>query len=503
MRFIYLFIFLFSFAQAQTVQWEVSPTGENMSVLINLSTTPNIGTNPMTTSDTIGVFYQDGTVLKCGGKTAWNGNPSQAISFPAYQDDSGTPATDGFSANDNFIWRVKSGGTTYNANVTYVTSGPFDSIFVVDGFAQISALNVVFSQVLGCTDSNYLEYNPAANTDDGSCATLKVFGCMDTNYLEFNPAANVDNGSCATLKVFGCTDTNYLEYNPAANVDNGSCATLKVFGCMDDDYLEYNASANVDDGSCVTLKVLGCMDSNYVEYNPSANVDDGSCATLKVYGCTDTNYFEFDPLANTDDGSCDSLKVYGCMDPLATNYNANANLDNGSCDYSCPTPKVPVIVKVFPKKGENQNFYVTEDGVTVLTKANSEINDKDSVIYNLCFDANQNIHFQSTNLDSFAIINCGLLVTPSSPNTASFLTWCNPNSVNETEFPINFYQEGNRIYFETNKVWTIEIFNVLGQNVLSQKLNSSDYIDLKNHDGIFVLKVNDGNQSWSKKIIVK
>ena len=83
----------------------------------------------------------------------------------------------------------------------------------------------------GCLDSLYLEYDPQATVDDGSCATPIVIGCTDPNYLEFNVEANTDDGSCVTLIVSGCTDPAYLEFNVEANTDDGSCATLDTTGC--------------------------------------------------------------------------------------------------------------------------------------------------------------------------------------------------------------------------------------------------------------------------------
>ena len=42
-----------------------------------------------------------------------------------------------------------------------------------DGSFEVQLSNgTTFTQVLGCTDPAYLEYNASANTDDGSCATL-------------------------------------------------------------------------------------------------------------------------------------------------------------------------------------------------------------------------------------------------------------------------------------------------------------------------------------------
>ena len=49
----------------------------------------------------------------------------------------------------------------------------------------------------GCTNPDYMEFDPEANDDDGSCLTPIVLGCMDSTYAEFNPAANMDDGSCA------------------------------------------------------------------------------------------------------------------------------------------------------------------------------------------------------------------------------------------------------------------------------------------------------------------
>ncbi|MGB1364686.1 MAG: fibrobacter succinogenes major paralogous domain-containing protein [Flavobacteriales bacterium] len=67
---------------------------------------------------------------------------------------------------------------------------------------------------------------------------------------------------------FGCTDVNFMEYDPDANVNDGSCATPSSPGCIDDGFLEYDPTANVDDGSCLTL--LNCEPGDVVEFNGHA-----------------------------------------------------------------------------------------------------------------------------------------------------------------------------------------------------------------------------------------
>lgn len=122
-------------------------------------------------------------------------------------------------------------------------------ILQTDGSFEVQLGNgTTFTLILGCTDPAYIEYNSAANTDDGSCALL--LGCTDPDYDEYNVAADINDGSCASL--LGCTDPNYTEYNAEASSDDGSCATLVVQGCTDPAFIEYNASANTDDGSCFT-----------------------------------------------------------------------------------------------------------------------------------------------------------------------------------------------------------------------------------------------------------
>ncbi|MFL2563985.1 MAG: hypothetical protein ACJ0QR_02135 [Flavobacteriales bacterium] len=78
------------------------------------------------------------------------------------------------------------------------------------------------------------------------------------------------------VNMVGCTDSTYVEFDPFANVDNGSCLTPIIFGCTDSLASNFNADAMQEDGSC---EYLGCTDSGFAEFDPSANVDDGSCAT--------------------------------------------------------------------------------------------------------------------------------------------------------------------------------------------------------------------------------
>ena len=51
--------------------------------------------------------------------------------------------------------------------------------------------------ILGCTDPLASNYNPDANTDDGTCDyPPQISGCTDPLALNYNPDANIEDCSC-------------------------------------------------------------------------------------------------------------------------------------------------------------------------------------------------------------------------------------------------------------------------------------------------------------------
>ena len=128
--------------------------------------------------------------------------------------------------------------------------------------------------------------------------------------------------------VYGCTDPEASNFNPNANTDDGSCI---YEGCTDENACNYDSSAIINDGSCEYTSCAGCTDDNYLEFDSSATIDDGSCQTLIIFGCTDQSALNYDGDANTDDGSCEYPE--GCTDPNADNYDPSAIEDDGSCIY--------------------------------------------------------------------------------------------------------------------------------------------------------------------------
>jgi len=83
----------------------------------------------------------------------------------------------------------------------------------------------------GCTDPYFLEYDPAAGCDDGSCATEIIFGCLDTLACNFDPAANFH---VAQLCCYGPDDCNGLDVtlvcpDVGVNDDHAADSVFEVF----------------------------------------------------------------------------------------------------------------------------------------------------------------------------------------------------------------------------------------------------------------------------------
>jgi len=79
--------------------------------------------------------------------------------------------------------------------------------------------------------------------------------------------------SCEACPEGGCTDPAYVEFDPYAGYDDGSCLNLVVEGCRYEDATNYNPLANTDDGSCEFDETGGGSDC------PGDLDNDGTVAT--------------------------------------------------------------------------------------------------------------------------------------------------------------------------------------------------------------------------------
>jgi hypothetical protein len=172
-----------------------------------------------------------------------------------------------------------------------------DSEFSFD----LSVNSTCEENVEGCTDSNALNYNPDATSDDGSC--IYEEDCpnlldltMTTELWGYEISWNILQGD--EIVAEGSDYENSTENSEFLCLEDG-CYTLQMFDSYGDGW----------NGGSLTIS-LGD------EILTTGTIDDGEYGVVQ-FGVN---------------SECDE-EILGCMDPEALNYNPEAIFDDGSCEY--------------------------------------------------------------------------------------------------------------------------------------------------------------------------
>ena len=161
-----------------------------------------------------GGYPAAGGALKEAGTTHWSSpntgatNSSGFTALPAGERSFGSAGFNGLGT-DAYFWTSSSSGSAARSIRLYHNDDAL-TISSISSQRGQSIRCIRNPASFGCTDINYLEYDPSANVDDGGCATPSIPGCTINGYSEYNPQANVNDGSCQTLE--GCTDTTTVSY---------------------------------------------------------------------------------------------------------------------------------------------------------------------------------------------------------------------------------------------------------------------------------------------------
>ena len=264
---------------------------------------------------------------------------------------------------------------------------PGNTNFGTDTITTYTVAPCTPNVILGCTTPGFTEYNPQANTDDGSCSTPVVLGCTDITSPDYDSVANtmsiIPNCDYTLIITDGAQDGWYGSWlgllqdttvigtytmGPSDGASNSYIINLNstepveimffapgnssttanqcgfyLIGPEGDTTLSGGTNSWTDPmiqfpyryngvpycGNYCTPGVEGCMDSTALNYNPLANMPD--VCTPIVLGCTNSLAFNYNPSANVDDSTCVPI-IIGCMDTTAFNYNPSANTnDQSSC----------------------------------------------------------------------------------------------------------------------------------------------------------------------------
>jgi hypothetical protein len=178
----------------------------------------------------------------------------------------------------------------------------------------------------GCMNPAACNYSFLANADDGSCIfpggtcddadsttlvdiidmnclcnglPLVINGCTDTMACNFNPAANTEDGTC-TLTGGLCDDGDALTINDMIMFDCTCLGIMPVMGCMDSTACNYDPMANVSDTNCIVIG-SSCDDGNAATINDVITVD-CLCAGTEIVGVTESGTNEWGMYPNPTDG---------------------------------------------------------------------------------------------------------------------------------------------------------------------------------------------------------
>jgi len=236
--------------------------------------------------------------------------------------------------------------------------------------------------IFGCMDSSYVEFNPRADTSDGSCSTLIVRGCIDSLAYNYDSIANTMSLVPSCDYVLTLTDlvgdgwaASNLEVTQGDSVWNFTLDTaaysqeyvinlkapqpvsfkfsisqqafqsaahcgFKLTNPLGMTMIEvippfiqplFKRTVPTYCGDYCVDRIFGCMDSLALNYVDTANT---ALPCFYVLGCTNSSYLEYYTqgfTADTSDGSCQTQAVWGCTSSSAFNYDPQANIDNGGC----------------------------------------------------------------------------------------------------------------------------------------------------------------------------
>ncbi|MBL31920.1 MAG: hypothetical protein CMP62_04265 [Flavobacteriales bacterium] len=216
----------------------------------------------------------------------------------------------------------------------------------------------------GCTEPYAENYNPDANTDDGSCILDCTYLLTYDSYIDLNYDNSVSNYYC-----------NYYVSNGTYTIEQaesyGYNCDCVILGCTDPEALNYDEEAFINDCSCIyeenctSISVTGgsyptevsweienengdivssggapycdnfCFEDGCYTVNMNDSYGDGWNNAVLSIGDYDytftTGYSAIAPFGYNNDDCI----IEGCTNSLADNYNEEANYDDGSCEYGC------------------------------------------------------------------------------------------------------------------------------------------------------------------------
>jgi hypothetical protein len=255
-------------------------TSNNMSVLfpVNNAGLWNTDQSNVQAGDIIAAVYETGRLnndflgystisgLANAGSGVWTGDQLGLAVFGA-----DNMINNGFEPGEDLKWLVSRDGVVYNAAVTYATPA-YDGSYQEGTYVTVNSVVLGSIADEGCISSNYMEFDPMATTDDGSCATMISVGCMDVNSVNY-AGADVDASAIHDNATnFG----NPFGDNHTVDLNTGLTSASGV-------------GAIFHDVSMCQTQVEGCTDAMAMNYDPMATQNDATDCDWSLNGMQEYN----------------------------------------------------------------------------------------------------------------------------------------------------------------------------------------------------------------------
>jgi hypothetical protein len=334
---------------------EEAPTyfsSNNMSVLFPVGNSA-WGSSDLITGDILFAAYETSTLenetygyseiasMESAGAVVWTG---EQIGMSIFGSDGNADFNSGFEENESLTWLVKSDGVIYNAAVTFVNPS-VNGLYDDGDYILIQSVSKGAAFYDGCTEATSPNFNPMANTPDGSCETPYSIGCMDENKVNYaGPGANPTHVSASNLgNPFG-ENLGYdlitgaqLNTGIAANVSNDDMCQDQVAGCTDPMAINYDPMATVNTITC-DWTIGGMVVYNVDEDGFMIESDDNYVfaddfehyATLVGAGAIDEDAHIAENVASImewieGDEAADALELSTTITTMQNDYDVNEN----------------------------------------------------------------------------------------------------------------------------------------------------------------------------------
>ncbi len=274
----------------------------------------------------------------------------------------------------------------FDETIPYLVMNPQGDTIAsgIGTFNSSGSFSLLFSgeNIIGCTNPNACNYDPAATCMFGSYGLCEYdcYGCIDPAALNYNAEATMDDNSCCYEEWYTVAfnmDHNWMYQSSEGNGVSGFYPFQNGF-CFD--------------GSCSAL--LTCnYDGTPLEFtvmNASGDIVTSGVSTEigwvfipliseagDIGGCTDPTACNFDPNATCEAGWCE-YTCFGCTDPLAYNFDPTAQYEDYSCQYNLALPLFEVNTVVIPSEFSysialNMTFLGNDPPYTLSNSLNDEI----------------------------------------------------------------------------------------------------------------------------------